>query len=267
MIFLGRGASFLWTLFALFFHETAHCIAAKTRGYKLNRLVLLPYGAALYGEEKIDARSMIFIAAAGPAINVLLALTVMALWWAFPTLKEPLSVFFKANVALAFFNAVPAFPLDGSRIVLGLSKNKFKALKILKAVGVIASIACMALFIVSAFFKINFSLGIISVFLFVGAKMGGEKESYSHIASKLSKDYYVGVAQKAVTIDDKAPLLNVLRLMDEKSELKLKINGTGCELDEKEIEDLLVSFPLTATIGEALKNTSVAGNTSNSSKE
>lgn len=252
MIFLGRGASFLWTLFALFFHEAAHCIVAGLRGYRLNELVLLPYGAALYGEERIDGKSMIYIAVAGPAANVMLALIVMALWWVFPTLKETLDVFFWANVTLAVFNVLPAFPLDGSRIALGLSKNKLRALKVLKGIGVVVSAVCMILFIVSAFFKINFSLGIISIFLFIGAKIGSEKESYSHVASRLSKDYYVGVTERTVKVAKDTPLLNVLRLMNEKSELKLKIDGTELELNESEIENVMTEFPLTTTIGEAL---------------
>ncbi len=259
MIFLGRGASFLWTLLALFFHEAAHYFMAKARGYRLGELVLLPYGAALYGGEKIDGRSMVYIALAGPLANVCLALLVMALWWAFPNLKNTLTVFFYANLTLAAFNVIPAFPLDGSRVILGFCKNKFKALKVLKAIGVVASFVCLALFVVSAFFDINFSLGIIAIFLFIGAKTGTEKERYNHITSKLTKDFYGGVTVKTVELSRDAPLLNVLRLIDEKTELQLKIVGDNKALSEKilsekEIENLLVEFPLSTPVGKAAEN-------------
>ena len=84
LIFLGKGALFLWTLLALFFHETAHMLAAKSRGYLLGELTLMPYGACLWGEEKTDSRSMAYIAVAGPLANLVVLLAVMAVWWAFP---------------------------------------------------------------------------------------------------------------------------------------------------------------------------------------
>ena len=190
LIFLGKGSVFLWTLFALFFHETAHMLAAKSRGYLLGELTLMPYGACLWGEEKMDKRSMAYIAVAGPLANLILIFVVMAIWWAFPHTEKILKSFFWANVSLVVFNLLPAFPLDGSRVVLAVVKNRLKALKILKGVGITLSFALFALFLISAFFDINYSLGIIAVFLFAGAVYGSKKEAYCHVFSNRQKDYF-----------------------------------------------------------------------------
>ncbi len=65
-------------------------------------------------------RDMILVAAAGPAVNIVLALIASVL---FPLSDNIFGLAVKINLGLAFFNLIPIPPLDGSRIVAGLLPN------------------------------------------------------------------------------------------------------------------------------------------------
>ena len=104
------------------------------------KITLMPYGAMIYGGEKFNRKEGIVIALAGPICNGVLALATFALWWLLPESYVYTQDFLNSNLTLMCFNLLPCFPLDGSRIVLSLCKDKIKALKILKIVGIILSL-------------------------------------------------------------------------------------------------------------------------------
>ncbi len=114
---------FVITLFGcVLLHELGHALTAKHFGVRTRDIILYPFGgiAALLEEPKPKAE--LFITAAGPLVNVVIAL--MLLPWA-PSSTEIIDyhsisfagrIFF-ANVMLAIFNLIPAFPMDGGRIL------------------------------------------------------------------------------------------------------------------------------------------------------
>ena len=109
------------------------------------KITLMPYGAMIYGGEKFNRKEGLVIALAGPLCNGVLALLTLAVWWLFPESFAFTQDFFNSNLTLMIFNLLPCFPLDGSRVVLSLSKDKIKALKILKIVGIALSVFMIVL--------------------------------------------------------------------------------------------------------------------------
>ena len=154
------GLIFVPFLFALCFHEVAHGVVAKWCGddtadrmgrLSLNPMVhadplgtwVLPITAILFGSPfffgwakpvPVDSRNfrnkkwdMFWVALAGPASNVLLAIVatvVLGVVYAYfrsagfsSALIELLRTFIMINMFLAFFNLIPIHPLDGGKVL------------------------------------------------------------------------------------------------------------------------------------------------------
>ena len=115
-----KGELFLFftgTLVALQ-HEYAHALASAKLGYRLHAIVLMPYGAILDGDlRSISLKDEIFVALAGPLCNLCTALFFLALWWLTPTMYAFTDVAFYNSLSIALLNLLPAYPLDGGRIL------------------------------------------------------------------------------------------------------------------------------------------------------
>ena len=125
-----EGTTFILLLFgSVLLHELGHATAARRYGIATPWIVLLPIGgiAALQGMPRQPRRELV-IAAAGPAVNVAIALAIaaaLALSGADATpfsagLDEEVGMaksLLNANLALVLFNLLPAFPMDGGRML------------------------------------------------------------------------------------------------------------------------------------------------------
>lgn len=257
-IVIGRALEFLSCLIAVFLHEMGHSRAGYVRGFKLNRIILMPYGAMLYGNEKMSGRDGMVIAVAGPIVSGSLAVITLALWWLIPESHRYTEAFFWANVSIFLFNILPCFPLDGSRVILSLFKSKTKALKMLKIFGVIIGTALIGLGIWSFWYKFNISLIISGCFLIVGAITGSKKEMYNHITSTLPfvKDYDSGVISRIMYLSDKCKLFHILEnIKANKITHFIIVDSEGSvitEFDEQVIKEILIEYPLVTPISDIL---------------
>lgn len=257
MILLGQAIAFMCTFIAVLLHELAHALVAQSRGYRLREIVLLPYGAVLFGEENIERTSSIVIALAGPVCNGVLALFTLASWWLFPSTYSFTEPFLWANIVIGAFNLLPAFPLDGSRVILGLCKNKLKALKALRIVGVVIAFLCFGLFIASAFFTINLTLGLIGIFLFLGATFGTKKEMYFQLADREFKNLNEGICERVMHISGDVTLLSALRLVNSKFITDFVVESKKSKkirLSEDEMRELFERNSLKISLDEAISN-------------
>lgn len=107
-------------------HEFAHVVVAKRLGVGVKQVELLPFGGvARMGEElSHDPQKEVKVAIAGPACNFALVFTALALknngLW-----DDNLGPFFiQCNLLVAFFNLLPALPLDGGRVYRALLAGK-----------------------------------------------------------------------------------------------------------------------------------------------
>lgn len=105
-------------------HEFSHSLVARMLGIPIERVTLFLFGGvSQMNEEPQRPRDEFFMAVAGPAMSVVLAAAfalawmglyaagVSELWWA------PLQYLSVVNVAVAIFNMLPGFPLDGGRVL------------------------------------------------------------------------------------------------------------------------------------------------------
>jgi Zn-dependent protease/CBS domain-containing protein len=104
-------------------HELAHSLTAMRSGIEINEITLFIFGGiAKISRESSDPRTELKIAAAGPLCSLAIAL----FFWVLTRIvtSGPVFAVFNylgwINVALAVFNLVPGFPLDGGRILRAL---------------------------------------------------------------------------------------------------------------------------------------------------
>jgi len=105
-------------------HELAHAVVARGFGIEMRGITLFIFGGvAEMNDEPPDAPSELQVAIAGPVASLLLAFTFGGLAWAawsweLPTAVVVVSLYLALiNASLAIFNMVPAFPLDGGRVL------------------------------------------------------------------------------------------------------------------------------------------------------
>jgi Zn-dependent protease/CBS domain-containing protein len=200
----GRSAAAYWSaalvatlLFytSLLVHELAHAVVARRYGVEVEGITLWLFGgvARLHGEAH-DARAELRIAVVGPAtslaIGAVSALVAMGLEQvSAPTLVIAVPVWLAAvNGMLALFNLLPAFPLDGGRVLRALlwrrRDNRVSATRSAARAGTWFGWALMALGLVELFATTTLG-GLWLVFLgwfLVGAARGEAAQSMLHDA-------------------------------------------------------------------------------------
>lgn len=114
------GSIFLFVSVVL--HELAHSLVARKNGLNIHSITLFIFGgvAQIQGEPE-SPKTEFKMAAAGPALSLLLALFYLFLHNLNPTPASSINAFlyflFTFNLMLAIFNLTPAFPMDGGRIL------------------------------------------------------------------------------------------------------------------------------------------------------
>lgn len=144
-------------VFSLCIHEFGHYFAAKAFGVRLLSFELLPFGCAANLESfaLVSAPAEVFIAASGPALNMLSAALTPALLLIGIKASPFLSLFSSYSLSLAAVNLLPILPLDGGRIlsaVLSQTIEPFSAAKLCLRLGLFTS---AALFLLGIYCAVN----------------------------------------------------------------------------------------------------------------
>lgn len=111
-------------VFSIVFHEASHALVARAHGMQIKGITLFIFGGvAELGDEPETARTEFLVAIAGPISSFLLAVVFFALAWVLDSLGlaealQGLGYYLAyINALLATFNLLPAFPLDGGRVL------------------------------------------------------------------------------------------------------------------------------------------------------
>ncbi|HET6880168.1 MAG TPA: site-2 protease family protein [Pirellulales bacterium] len=184
-----EGTLFIVAIFGcIVLHELGHALTARRYGVRTQDITLLPIGGVARLERMPeDPVQEFWIAVAGPAVNVLIAAILAAVLAVIGGSMEILSVkdvtldafqhfdkfllqLMAVNIFLVLFNAIPAFPMDGGRVLRAVlahfSGDYVRATQVAASVGQMLAIV----FGFVGLFGSNPFLVFIALFVFLGAQ-------------------------------------------------------------------------------------------------
>lgn len=214
---------FILALLWVILHELSHIIMANLIGCKFNNIELHIFGARaemLDIEEFTDFKK-ILIYIAGPAFNIIMAIMFFIIGVNIESsiVKQSMEL----NIGLAFFNLLPAYPLDGSRIYEILLSKKMLYKKSQKIMSIISYSMASLFFIISVMeiiilHKVNISMFIAGIIIIYITKCERRDTMYiimGNIVKKrksLIKNKYID--NKTLSVYYQNGLVNVLGLVD-----------------------------------------------------
>jgi stage IV sporulation protein FB len=180
-------------------HEFGHALAARRYGIRTPDITLLPIGGVARLERMPDNPTQeLVISIAGPLVNVAIAIVLWIILGApgrlgdflvpsdhFGALLERL---LSVNVMLVAFNLIPAFPMDGGRVlraILALRLGHVAATRIAARVGqaLAVGLVLVGVFGIPGWVDPNFFLIVIALFVFSGAQ---QEAAYTEVRAAVA---------------------------------------------------------------------------------
>ncbi len=165
-------------------HELGHALGAKKVGIKANDIIISPIGGLARIESMAQyPKKELFIALCGPMVNFVLAIVLFIYLYFiqgqqmsfdpfatmdFISIPALLYYLLFINTLLFAFNLIPAFPMDGGRILRALLSMKYSSVKATFIASVIGKLLAVGFFIL-AFFTRYYVLIVMSIFIFTMA--------------------------------------------------------------------------------------------------
>lgn len=169
-------------------HELGHSLAARQFGISTDSIVLLPIGG-IASLERMPTNPFqeLWIAVAGPLVNVVIAASLLiGLWFSSidPTSTPWLVTLIATNVMLVLFNMLPAFPMDGGRVlraILAMNMSYVNATQIAAKVGRVMAFLLAGV----AIYLSHLILLLVAVFVY----FAGSAEAREVVASQVQRDW------------------------------------------------------------------------------
>jgi Zn-dependent protease/CBS domain-containing protein len=195
-------------------HEFGHSLVAQRLGIEIRSITLLPIGGVSNLESLPEKPAdEVKITVAGPLVNVVLApifFGVGLLLGAVPRVPADLftgigsvgQFFFYLgylNIVLAVFNLLPAFPMDGGRILRALLATRLGAVRATDITSAVGQFFAVAFFLIGLIGG-NILLALVAVFIFFGASGESQMVRQRELTRGLSVSDVMGTKPRTETV-------------------------------------------------------------------
>lgn len=246
--FLFQIALVPFIFFCIVLHEYGHALTARKYGVQTKDIIIFPIGGVAR-LERIPKKPIqeFLMTLAGPMVNIVIAVVLfIAFYFVFGTglielgsniidlgfndgfntfpfynnVETFTAVIIITNVLLFGFNMIPAFPMDGGRLVrssLAMKIGHFNATSIATVIGKICAVG----FIIFGLYDGQIMLAFIGSFVFYSAHMEGKN---NQLLSKLSEIKVGDIANSSFTKIEKAhTLLDVIKPFQNREEMNFLV--------------------------------------------
>jgi Zn-dependent protease/predicted transcriptional regulator len=156
-------------------HELGHSYLAQKYGIRIERIVLLPIGGVSAMEElPKEPGQELRISLAGPVVNFVIAficyLILLLLKGSYTGVSSFLSYFILLNLILGGFNLLPAYPMDGGRVLRAFLAERMSYIRATELAAGIGKYLAIIMAIVGILVFQNVFLVLIALFIYIGAE-------------------------------------------------------------------------------------------------
>ncbi len=201
-------------------HELAHSLVARYEGIRINSITLMIFGGIASMEEGVpDPKAELPMALVGPIASLVIGLVCIGIVYAVPpvitnpALAGVLVFVFgylgMLNIILCAFNLLPAFPMDGGRVLRAWLATRMPLHRATKIAADIGKGFAIIFGIIGLFF--NPFLILIALFIYIGASSESTAVKYSFLLQNVT----VGdmMSSPVTTVPPTLPLRDVITMM------------------------------------------------------
>lgn len=214
---------FIFALIWVFLHEITHILVALKFGCKFYNIEFHIFGmkAELIDIDSLRENQKIIVYLSGALLNIVLAIFFYIINIKYDSSFIETSM--NLNIGLAVFNLLPAYPLDGSRILEVILSKRMLFKKAQKIISIVSFSIAALFIIISAIIYIflhslNLSMIIGAIIIIYITRMEEHTTMYITMSNvvkkrnKLLKNKYI--ENKSISVYYKQGLVNVLALVD-----------------------------------------------------
>jgi Zn-dependent protease/predicted transcriptional regulator len=262
-------------------HELAHSLVARSKGIKINSITLMIFGGIASMEEGVpDPKAELPMALVGPIASLVIGLVCMAIAYGVPAvIKNPpiagIVIFVFGylgvlNIILFAFNLLPAFPMDGGRVLRAWLAERMPIHRATKIAADVGKGFALVFGLIGLVFFSPFLI-LIAFFIYIGASMESTAVKYAY----LLHDVTVGdmMSSPVSTVPPTLPVSQVIVMMYSSKHLGFPVVERGAligmvtladvnrttpiDREAMQVKDIMtrdiVTLPPTAPVIDALK--------------
>jgi Zn-dependent protease/predicted transcriptional regulator len=262
-------------------HELAHSLVARKKGIRINSITLMIFGGIATMEEGVpDPKAELPMALVGPIASLLVGLVCCGIVYAVPTIttNPPFAgvlIFIFGylgvlNIILFAFNLLPAFPMDGGRVLRAWLAKRMPLHRATKIAADVGKGFAIVFGLIGLFFFSPFLI-LIALFIYIGASMESTAVKYSY----LLQDVTVGdmMSSPVTSVSPTLPVSQVITMMYSSKHLGFPVverdtligmvtladvnRMASIDREAMQVRDIMtrdpITLPPTAPVIEALK--------------